>query len=811
MARARGKQVAGRRVGGPSASSAWGPTREPQAPWAAFSDPTAGGFLGRPPPWAAFSDPTAGGFLGRPPPWAAFAAPGFGTAPPARPRARPAAPVPSAVAVQAKREVSHRDDSAEREAERALTSFADPGRMQSGQPLDPAARASLEAGFGYDFSGVRVHTDAKAAEAAHAVRARAYTQGEHIVFGEGRYAPDTPEGLRLVGHELAHVVQQSTGQVGSSVPGASIVTDPRLEREADAAGDRAARAQSVQGFGTTPGSAPIARGGWQARAPGGPMQLDADSQDFTRGYKDGLNGRASSPGPLNDDAMVDYDEGYKKGKFERTNRTTSSAAFDAPPGSGGGMSATLSPTPDAVSGIHLEFTAPPLPSAHGTDPKRNFKKGPYLLAPNLRDTNSNNPKVVFYYAYRLDKGRNEYVVGPDSLDTFTGNIDTFTTIADTAYADPAVLDYAMGFADAVWDQQGDTVIQQMKFLHWDEAAAFYEYWGNVVKQERDQQRTPQERRAKQVMAAKVLPVVNAAMVAGAGLRLMASPRGLPAPPGGGAAPRTGAPAAEAPGGAGAGALAKPPAVAKPPPMTIPEELRELSGAEAAAKMGLPEPPAGYRWMKTGEGKLVPARKPGTAGEGPKLNYNPATKQFEPEPAPAPKPAVVPATEEVAVEFEAGAKRAVEARAGVSGVPAGKTGARAPDGTQTVSGWGNDVHSLDKVKALSEEIGQPLSPTPALDAPGYPGSYNLSHAEKQLAVIRPNQPIGVSRVMCLHCQQFFQRLANATGRPQIVADPSGIRIFVPQGTVASGPNPLAAAVAAANAAAAAQKQKENERK
>jgi hypothetical protein len=66
----------------------------------------------------------------------------------------------------------------------------------------------MEARFGYDFSRVRVHTDATAAESARAVQALAYTVGEDIVFGAGRYAPATGAGQRLLAHELTHVVQQ---------------------------------------------------------------------------------------------------------------------------------------------------------------------------------------------------------------------------------------------------------------------------------------------------------------------------------------------------------------------------------------------------------------------------------------------------------------------------------------------------------------------------------------------------------------------------------------------------------------------------
>ena len=78
----------------------------------------------------------------------------------------------------------------------------------SGRPLDASARRSLEARFGYDFSGVRIHDDARAAEAASSIDAAAFTVGEDVAFAAGRYDPRTAEGRRLLAHELSHVVQQ---------------------------------------------------------------------------------------------------------------------------------------------------------------------------------------------------------------------------------------------------------------------------------------------------------------------------------------------------------------------------------------------------------------------------------------------------------------------------------------------------------------------------------------------------------------------------------------------------------------------------
>ena len=77
-----------------------------------------------------------------------------------------------------------------------------------------AARVDSATGPGAgraDFVGVRLHTDRRAAESARAVGARAYTVGNHVVFGADRYAPETGEGRSLLAHELTHVLQQTGG------------------------------------------------------------------------------------------------------------------------------------------------------------------------------------------------------------------------------------------------------------------------------------------------------------------------------------------------------------------------------------------------------------------------------------------------------------------------------------------------------------------------------------------------------------------------------------------------------------------------
>ena len=104
----------------------------------------------------------------------------------------------------------------DRASKPALEILTSPGR-----PLDPDTRAVMEPRFGHDFSRVRVHSDVEAARAAGALSAQAFARGSDIVFGAGRFRPDTLEGRRLIAHELVHVVQQRRGTRSWIAGGAS--------------------------------------------------------------------------------------------------------------------------------------------------------------------------------------------------------------------------------------------------------------------------------------------------------------------------------------------------------------------------------------------------------------------------------------------------------------------------------------------------------------------------------------------------------------------------------------------------------------
>lgn len=142
-----------------------------------------------------------------------------------------------------KRGTVQRSSANEREPEGAPPVVHDALHSQ-GRPLDSSTREFMESRFGQNFGQVKVHTDAKAALAADAINATAYTVGNDVVFGEGQYAPGTTEGNRVIAHELAHVSQQG-GEAGD-LQGLSVgPANSPAEIEADATADAVVGNQPV--------------------------------------------------------------------------------------------------------------------------------------------------------------------------------------------------------------------------------------------------------------------------------------------------------------------------------------------------------------------------------------------------------------------------------------------------------------------------------------------------------------------------------------------------------------------------------------
>lgn len=108
------------------------------------------------------------------------------------------------------------------------------------QPMSPQLREKFEPGFGADFSNIRISRGHIPDE----MGVQAVAQGTDILL-------DQSAGMDVLGHELAHVVQQAQGRVDGGFP---VVENAALEHEADVMGARVASGLTAQagpqnGFG----------------------------------------------------------------------------------------------------------------------------------------------------------------------------------------------------------------------------------------------------------------------------------------------------------------------------------------------------------------------------------------------------------------------------------------------------------------------------------------------------------------------------------------------------------------------------------
>lgn len=125
-------------------------------------------------------------------------------------------------------------------------------RSFAGESLPNRLRDQLSNCVGEDLSTVRIHADVHAARFTRQLGVSAFAMGEHLYFAPGAYRPHTPAGLRLLGHELAHVIQQRGGVAGADRVDRRRLLD--LEWEADAFADAilAGRSMKIQGQADCP-------------------------------------------------------------------------------------------------------------------------------------------------------------------------------------------------------------------------------------------------------------------------------------------------------------------------------------------------------------------------------------------------------------------------------------------------------------------------------------------------------------------------------------------------------------------------------
>ena len=106
---------------------------------------------------------------------------------------------------------------------------------------------SMSDALDHDVRGVQFFES----RAPERLGARAFARAREVHFAPGEFDLDTHEGRRVVGHELAHVVQQARGRVASTgtLDGMAVNDSETLERDADRIG-RAAVSRLDPGGGT---------------------------------------------------------------------------------------------------------------------------------------------------------------------------------------------------------------------------------------------------------------------------------------------------------------------------------------------------------------------------------------------------------------------------------------------------------------------------------------------------------------------------------------------------------------------------------
>ena len=183
------------------------------------------------------------------------------------------------------------------------------------RPTLPTAQARMDQAFGEDFSEVTIHPDSPTPAGLGAL---AYTQGNDVHFAPGQFNPESPEGLSLLAHELAHVVQQRQGSVRGKrqAKGLAVNESPELEQQADAAARRAISFPVKTSRSPTPTWRVATHVG--SERPGHPVQLFKDPKQTAKERGINLEERqyVSTKGPAKGLAM---DPAKNKGKSMAAN------------------------------------------------------------------------------------------------------------------------------------------------------------------------------------------------------------------------------------------------------------------------------------------------------------------------------------------------------------------------------------------------------------------------------------------------------------------------------------------------------------
>jgi Domain of unknown function (DUF4157) len=120
------------------------------------------------------------------------------------------------------------------------------------RPLEEHVAGEMTSVFGHSFANVRVYVDGPAAQSAAALGADAFTVGNDIAFAAGKYQPHRASGIRLLAHELTHVVQQRGREADPQHQFAVSTPGDAGEQEADNVAETVMSGRPMPHIGTAP-------------------------------------------------------------------------------------------------------------------------------------------------------------------------------------------------------------------------------------------------------------------------------------------------------------------------------------------------------------------------------------------------------------------------------------------------------------------------------------------------------------------------------------------------------------------------------
>lgn len=114
-----------------------------------------------------------------------------------------------------------------------------PQSLNAENKIPAPLRNTFEKNMQADFSNVKIQTNSTEAKNMHA---KAFARGgNEIHFASGHFNLQTQKGKELLGHELAHIVQQRQGNVKTTAfkNGYAVNKDAHLEHQAKTLGKKA--------------------------------------------------------------------------------------------------------------------------------------------------------------------------------------------------------------------------------------------------------------------------------------------------------------------------------------------------------------------------------------------------------------------------------------------------------------------------------------------------------------------------------------------------------------------------------------------